>query len=86
IRSVDRIAVGEGRRGPVTERIQKVFFEITSGEREAPGHWLTFVNEHKAVSPESNGYNTAQAREARRAATNTPAGETVDAVHVTLTE
>src|SRR5205085_2008154 len=69
IRSVDRIPVGEGRRGPVTERIQKVFFEITSGEREAPGHWLTFVNEHEPAA-ESNGYNAAQAREARRAATN----------------
>jgi len=85
IRSVDRIAVGEGRRGPVTERIQKVFFEITSGEREAPGHWLTFVNEHKPAA-ESNGYNAAQAREARRAATNAPTGETADAVHATLTE
>src|SRR3954464_4902366 len=48
IKSVDRIPVGESRRGPITERIQKAFFEITSGEREAPGEWLTFVNEHKA--------------------------------------
>src|SRR5947209_9179009 len=85
IRSVDRIPVGAARRGPVTERIQKVFFEITSGEREAPGEWLTFVDEHKAAA-ESNGYNAAQAREARRAATNAPTGETADAVHVALTE
>src|ERR687893_623199 len=57
IRSVDRIQVGEGRRGPVTERIQKLFFEITSGEREAPGDWLTFVGEHKsAANAESNGH------------------------------
>src|ERR671933_679815 len=39
IRSVDRIQVGTGKRGPITERIQKLFFEITAGEREAPGDW-----------------------------------------------
>src|SRR5918998_453355 len=73
IRSVDRIPVGEGRRGPITERIQKLFFEITSGEREAPGDWLTFVSEQKAAAPESNGHNAAQAAEARKAATNSAA-------------
>ncbi|HLL75425.1 MAG TPA: branched-chain amino acid transaminase [Pyrinomonadaceae bacterium] len=55
IRSVDKIQIGAGRRGEVTERIQKVFFEITSGEREAPGPWLTYVNEAQAVRPENNG-------------------------------
>ena len=45
IRSVDRITVGRGGRGPITEKIQKVFFEITKGEREAPGDWLTYINE-----------------------------------------
>ena len=44
IRSVDRITVGAGGRGPVTEKIQKAFFEITKGERQAPGNWLTYVN------------------------------------------
>lgn len=48
IRSVDRITVGEGKRGPITKRIQEVFFEITSAQRPAPGNWLTFVNEHPA--------------------------------------
>jgi branched-chain amino acid aminotransferase len=86
IRSVDRIPVGEGSRGPVTERIQKVFFEITSGEREAPGEWLTFVNEQKPIVAGNNGHNAAQSREARRAASNASAGESVDAIHVTLTE
>src|SRR5215210_7310042 len=36
IRAVDRITVGTGKRGEITARIQQVFFEITSGEREAP--------------------------------------------------
>ncbi len=31
IRSVDRIVVGAGRRGPVTERIQKDFFALIAG-------------------------------------------------------
>ena len=37
IRSVDRITIGNGKRGEITEKIQKMFFEITSGERPAPG-------------------------------------------------
>ncbi len=48
IRSVDRISIGNGARGEITAKIQKVFFEITSGEREAPGPWLTYVREQKA--------------------------------------
>jgi branched-chain amino acid aminotransferase len=41
IRSVDRIPVGRGSRGPVTERIQKEFFALVAGEREDPYGWLT---------------------------------------------
>jgi branched-chain amino acid aminotransferase len=55
IRSVDRITVGSGGRGPITAKIQKMFFEITKGERQAPGNWLTYVNEKNDAS--SNGYN-----------------------------
>jgi branched-chain amino acid aminotransferase len=87
IKSVDRIQVGEGRRGPITERIQKLFFEITSGDREAPGDWLTFVSEHEAAAqPERNGHRAAQTEEVRKAATQSTAGDTRDAIHVTLTE
>src|SRR5262249_60829797 len=45
IRSVDRINIGNGKRGESTARIQKLFFKITPGERPAPGPWLTYVNE-----------------------------------------
>jgi branched-chain amino acid aminotransferase len=48
IRSVDRIQIGNGARGEITAKIQKVFFEITSGERPAPGPWLTYVREQDA--------------------------------------
>jgi branched-chain amino acid aminotransferase len=47
IRSVDRIAVGTGQRGEITSAIQKAFFEITKGERPAPGKWLTYVNDQQ---------------------------------------
>jgi branched-chain amino acid aminotransferase len=89
IRSVDRIPVGEGRRGPVTERIQKVFFEITSGEREAPANWLTFVGEQKSASAsaEGNGHNAAQDGAARKAATPSPEGSAArEVVPATLSE
>lgn len=45
IRSVDRITVGPGKRGPVTEKLQQEFFKIIRGERPAPfeANWLTFV-------------------------------------------
>lgn len=43
VRSIDRITVGSGDRGPITAELQKEFFAITSGEKEAPGEWLTFV-------------------------------------------
>jgi branched-chain amino acid aminotransferase len=54
IRSVDRITVGSGGRGPITAKIQKLFFEITKGEREVRHNWLTYVNEKKDAS--NNGY------------------------------
>lgn len=44
IRSVDRVKVGIGRRGPITERLQKEFFATTSGEKPDTHGWLTLVN------------------------------------------
>ena len=43
IRTVDKITIGGGRRGPITEAIQRRFFDIVHG-READAHdWLTYV-------------------------------------------
>lgn len=53
IRSVDRITVGSGKRGEITKRLQEAFFAITSGEREAPGKWLTYVNEAETANPKN---------------------------------
>ena len=43
IRSIDRIKIGNGRRGPVTERIQKEFFNIINGEIPDRFGWFTPV-------------------------------------------
>jgi branched-chain amino acid aminotransferase len=47
IRSIDRITVGAGKRGPVTEKLQEEFFNVILAKRPAPfgANWLTFVNE-----------------------------------------
>ena len=39
--SLDRIPVGAGTRGPVTERLQKEFFAVLDGEAEDRYGWLT---------------------------------------------
>jgi len=43
IRSIDRIPIGAGNRGPVTERIQSEFLGITSGQAADRYGWLTPV-------------------------------------------
>ncbi|PWT90280.1 MAG: branched chain amino acid aminotransferase [Acidobacteria bacterium] len=40
VRSIDKISIGTGKRGPVTERIQNEFFGIISGERPDIHGWL----------------------------------------------
>ena len=49
IRSVDRITVGSGRRGPVAERLQREFFAIVEGKSEDRFGWLTPVPEAVAA-------------------------------------
>ncbi len=43
IRSVDRIQIGSGRRGPVTERLQTYFFDLVEGRAPDKYGWLTPV-------------------------------------------
>ncbi|MDD5543370.1 MAG: branched-chain amino acid transaminase [Acidobacteriia bacterium] len=50
IRSVDRIQVGQGRRGPVTAEIQKIFFDLVTGKAPDTNGWLTSVNQPSFVS------------------------------------
>jgi branched-chain amino acid aminotransferase len=43
IRSIDRIQIGRGSRGPITAAVQEEFFAITSGEKPDRHGWLTPV-------------------------------------------
>jgi len=44
IRSVDRIAVGAGRRGPITEKLQQAFFGLFDGRTKDRWGWLDHVD------------------------------------------
>ena len=43
IRSVDKISIGEGTRGPITAMIQRRFFDIIHGREPDTHGWLTYV-------------------------------------------
>jgi branched-chain amino acid aminotransferase len=43
IRELDRIELGSGSRGPITEKIQTAFFDIVNGRNPKYAHWLTKV-------------------------------------------
>jgi branched-chain amino acid aminotransferase len=43
IRSVDKIPVGNGKRGPITEALQDAFFSVINGDVSDRHGWLTFV-------------------------------------------
>ena len=44
VRSVDRISVGDGHRGPVTERLQQEFFGLFDGSVADQWGWLEQIN------------------------------------------
>jgi branched-chain amino acid aminotransferase len=50
IRSIDRIPVGKGRRGPVAEKLQKEFFAVINGTKPDAHRWLTPVHAGQPVS------------------------------------
>ena len=50
IRSVDKIKVGDGKRGPITARLQAEFLSIVTGEAEDRHGWLTFVDTPRPVA------------------------------------
>ncbi len=43
IRSIDKIIIGNGERGPITKKLQEIFFTYVSGEIPDKYNWLTFV-------------------------------------------
>jgi branched-chain amino acid aminotransferase len=48
VRSVDRIPIGTGKPGPVTQQIQRSYMQTVKGEIEDKHGWLTYVKAEKA--------------------------------------
>ncbi len=43
IRELDNRAIGEGTRGPITEKLQTMYFDVVKGKNPKYAHWLTLV-------------------------------------------
>ncbi|MGB6106195.1 MAG: branched-chain amino acid transaminase [Pusillimonas sp.] len=43
IREVDRRVIGQGTRGPITEKLQQAFFDVVNGKNPKYHHWLSKV-------------------------------------------
>jgi branched-chain amino acid aminotransferase len=63
IKTVDKITIGGGRRGPGTEALQKAFFAVINGDTPDRHGWLTFVYPGEPLQPATTG---SQARGAGR--------------------
>jgi len=59
VRSVDRIQIGSGRRGPITTQIQQRFLDLVKGVADDPYGWLTYVRAEKAASGKRQAASTA---------------------------
>ncbi|MBQ4839430.1 branched-chain amino acid transaminase [Pseudoalteromonas luteoviolacea] len=44
VRSVDKIQVGAGKRGPITAELQQAYFDLVKGQSKDPEGWLDYVN------------------------------------------
>ena len=54
IRELDGRVIGEGKRGPVTTQIQKLFFDVIRGKVAKYRDWLTPVESHQAAKSKAN--------------------------------
>ena len=43
IQELDNRKIGAGRRGPITEKLQKAYFDLVSGQTQAHAEWRTLV-------------------------------------------
>ncbi|HVL65864.1 MAG TPA: branched-chain amino acid transaminase [Vicinamibacterales bacterium] len=62
IRSVDKIPVGNGARGPITTAIQQAYFDIINGEVPDRHGWLTYVYPGEPLQPVETGASRSSAR------------------------
>jgi branched-chain amino acid aminotransferase len=49
VRSIDRITIGSGKRGPLTTQIQQRFMDLVHGNAADPYGWLTYVRAERAA-------------------------------------
>ncbi len=43
IRELDSRLIGSGKRGPITEKVQSMFFDLVNGRSPKYQHWLTYI-------------------------------------------
>ncbi|WP_416396851.1 branched-chain amino acid transaminase [Allohahella sp. A8] len=43
IRMLDERQIGEGKRGPITERLQSLYYDVVKGRRADYSEWLSFL-------------------------------------------
>jgi len=48
LRSIDKITIGNGRRGPITEALQRAYFDVINGDVPDTHGWLTYVYPEEA--------------------------------------
>jgi branched-chain amino acid aminotransferase len=51
IRSIDKIKIGAGRRGPITQALQQAFFDVVNGKVADTHGWLTYVYPEESAQP-----------------------------------
>jgi branched-chain amino acid aminotransferase len=61
IRTVDKIQIGNGLRGPITEAIQQAFFDVINGRVEDKHGWLEYVYDGEPRQPAGAHARTARA-------------------------
>jgi branched-chain amino acid aminotransferase len=49
VRSIDRVTVGNGKRGPITTQIQQRFMDYVHGTLDDKYGWLTYVRAERAA-------------------------------------
>jgi branched-chain amino acid aminotransferase len=62
IRTIDKVTIGSGARGPITEAVQRTFFDIINGEVPDRHGWLTYVYPDEAELRERRTATAAKAR------------------------
>ncbi len=45
IKEINNQTIGNGKKGPITDQIQKLYFDIVKGKSAKYSHWLTFCKE-----------------------------------------